>query len=173
MVVFVMALSMIVIVAVLMICSLYSVAAVRKKVKTISQSVRVKSKLTAYLSLFYTIIFGCQIIQNFIRAILNRTTDSAHPELQKAGYILLTIAWAVMFIYWFILSMREYVYVTPEEVIFGGGKRGSVSASDLSYRIEGDTLMIYREKFEHPTKYKIIEKKAELEEMLREHYISK
>ena len=48
---------------------------------------------------------------------------------------------------------------------------GNIKTKDFEFL--GDTLMIYREKFEHPTKYKIIEKKAELEEMLREHYISK
>lgn len=64
----------------------------------------------------------------------------------------------------------KHIYISPERIFQPDNMGFAKKASKVRYRIQGDTLQLwFRNTFE-PAQYRIIEKRDELETILRENY---
>lgn len=136
------------------------------------ERVKVKNKNYSYF-VVYLILTASELLVHITNLIDPPETSSPYPELKRTAYLLMTIVWVLFLVFFLLFIIKNYVYITPEGVLRGSGKKGLIPASEWSYDIDGDTLLLYYKEAERPAKYGITDNKQELEAMLTEHYNKK
>lgn len=128
----------------------------RKKLLKNNDKIKLKDLGITYL-LIWSVISLCNI-----PVILHQISDSA-------AYILF---WVILNIYIImIVFSNKYCYITDDEIIRNDILTGhTLKKEKIRYKIDGDSLLLYYGSRINPMKFRIIEQKDELTEMLGENY---
>ena len=119
------------------------------------------------------IIFPLIYILLSVGQILMQVSDlKKDTGLNRTSDIIVIVVWTVFMLWWLIFPLWTKVWLTPDGIITGSGKKGLVPIEDWQYELDGEKVLLYRKGIERPAKYKA-QDAASLEKMLTEHYIKK
>ncbi len=151
--------------------AVYDLLKTGRKAENYPERSKLKQKPN-YAIWIYVIVSLCQIIIMAIR-IFNVDETGNDPEAEKIKWALWGSAFVLLLAVEILALLRGYVYITPEGVLRGGGRYGFSPAEEWEYKLEDDKLLLYFRKSNSPMKFKIIEGREKLEEILSESYMKK
>ncbi|MDD6279971.1 MAG: hypothetical protein PUA81_09335 [Oscillospiraceae bacterium] len=89
---------------------------------------------------------------------------------ERNADLIFIIAWILFIVYNLMMIVFDRFYVTADGIIMTGMRDSLLDKIECSYRINGDTLEIYRKNMKSPLKYRIIENSDELRNILEANY---
>lgn len=138
-----------------------------KKIKKYDNKIKIRhNKTGSYIWIFVALANIAVEAYVFIDSV-----PTYNYNTRTTGYIYIILMWTAFMIYTFlpILFVRNH-YVTPDGLLVQGAKNDIYNKDEVKYEIDGDTLKLYYKKLSSAIKYKIVENKDELTEMLSTNY---
>lgn len=137
-----------------------------QRIKKISRKIAVRKSFS--YNIYWIVLCA---INSFLKFDSYRMALEINDAYGARKNFLAFLAWASFGILYFaMIFLDKYMYITPNGLVFNTSIKISPK-ENYSYKFEDDTLELYFKQSYKPAKYKIVENKNELIELLAEYYV--